>query len=118
MTKKIGDKKISGVKAATKASSLQETGSVSNVQSVKRTAGVGGVQATGGVAKRGATRAMTYAERQEFLRLIDEEADKMAAAGILPASKKEILKSAVRMTVQASEIDASETAQESQSKKK
>jgi hypothetical protein len=109
MTKKIGDKKLGGVKQTTQATQVSGADAVTNVTSIKATAGVGSIKGPGAISgKRRPTRLMTLEERQQLLQIVSEEADKMFNAGLLPAEKKEIVTKAVKMTVDASLLTASE----------
>ena len=100
MTKKIGDKKVTGVKSTKETSGVEGTEAVSGVADIKATAGVGGVRRTGTVGVR-TTRTMTLAEREELLKLVNEEADKLFADGALPQSRRKAVESAVKMAIDA-----------------
>ena len=102
MTKKIGDKKLGGIKGATEAQGIDSTKAIGNIGAVKPTTGVGGVKGAGAIGKRRTTRIMTMEERQQLLNMINEEAEKIFSAGILPESKKDVVTQAVRMAVDAS----------------
>ena len=124
MTDKIGGKKkITGVSSATKteavekAQAVAESTSVGAVKGVKATTGVGQVKGAGGVGRRGPTKIMTPQERQEFLRMVDEETEKMVKSGMIPPSKKAIVQGAVKITVQAGWTDDAEV-EDSDKKKK
>lgn len=110
MTKKIGDKKIKSIKSssveATKgALTVSGTEAVGKVGAVKAATGVGDVRGASAIGKRQPTRIMTMSEREQLLQMINEEAEKLVESGALPASKKEVIAHAVRMTVDASIID-------------
>lgn len=105
MTKKIGDKKIGGVKSTKETSSVEGAEAVSGVTGIKPTAAVGGVRGAGGVGRRRATRTMTPEERQQLFNMISEEAEKMFGAEGLPAGHKEVVQQAVKMAVDAAIID-------------
>lgn len=99
MTKKIGDKKVGGVKSAKEAADVEGTEAVTGVGGVQATTGVGGVKGAGAVGKRRATRTMTMAEREQLFRMINEEADKMFNEQGIPAKQREVLANAVKMAV-------------------
>ncbi len=101
MGKKSDDGKIGPVKGAGGTSTVQGPDSVGVVGGVKPTASVGAVKGAGAVGKRRATRIMSTAERENLMRLISEEADKMFEGSNISPEKKEVLKSAVKMAVDA-----------------
>ena len=104
-TKKPSDKKISGVGSLRRATEVESADSVGSVDSVKAATAVSGVSRVGAVeGKRRATRIMTSEERAQLLRMVHEEADKLFEDGTLPASQKEVVKSAVLMAVDSSII--------------
>ena len=99
MTKKIGKKsKIGGIESTDKASEVAGTSAVGEIQTIKPTGAVSGVGKAGGIGRRGPTRIMSMQERQELLRLIDEEAEKMFGPGANP-EKKQAVVNAVKMAV-------------------
>lgn len=105
MAKKPRDKKIGEIRSTGKAKQVEQTGEISRVDPVKPTDAVGGVKGAGAVGKRRPTRKITAAEREQLLRMIDEEADKLCESGVLPNAKREVVKSAVKMAVDASIVD-------------
>jgi len=101
MTKKISKKgKIGGIESTDKAGEVAGTGAVGEVQNVKATSAVSGVGKADGITRRGPTRIMSMQERQELLRLIDEEAEKMFGPGA-DKEKKAAVVNAVKMAVDA-----------------
>lgn len=99
MTKKIGKKgKIGEIKSAETASEVESTGAIGGIHKVKPTSAVGGVSGAGKIGKRGATRIMSAAEREELLRMIDQEAEKMFG-NALPSEKRKAVVQAVKMAV-------------------
>lgn len=94
-------KKIGGVSSTKHLKEVQKTESVSDVQAVDAASGVGRVHGVGSVQKRRATHVMSHAERENLMRMITEEADKLFVEGALPASKKALVASAVKMAVDA-----------------
>ncbi|MBX7137411.1 MAG: hypothetical protein K1X83_05455 [Oligoflexia bacterium] len=108
MTKKIGDKKKVGeVTSTNRATEVEGTQAVGNVQGIKPTSAIGGVTKAGGIGKRGATRSMTMAEREELLRLIEEEAEDMFGKSASNANKQKVV-NAVKMAVDIGLMSAQE----------
>lgn len=118
MTKKIGDKKLGGVKSTTHTPQIESTQAVTRVTSIQPTTGVGPVKGASAIGKRRATRVLTIEEREELLKLVTEEADKMLSSGILPPQKKELVAQAVKMAVDASLVSEEEAKEEKDRKQK
>ncbi len=108
MTKKIGDKKISGVTSPTGTKGIESTEGVSGIKGIRPATGVGAAGSIGGVGRRRATRLMTAAEREHLFNMINEEADKLESQGIIPKGQKEAVSKAVRMAVDAGIVDGDE----------
>ena len=70
-----------------------KVGDVEQVKALDRQTGTGAVRRT--------TRALTPKEQEELMMMIDEEADRMFGPQGLPESKKETVKDAVRMAIEA-----------------
>ncbi len=96
-----GDKKIGGVSGTKQLKEVHKTESIGDVKGVEATTGVSGVGQAGSVNKRRATHLMTPGEREALMKMISEEADKLFTEGALPASKKALVTSAVKMAVDA-----------------
>jgi hypothetical protein len=96
-------KKIGGIDSSTKAKAVEKTQTVSKVDAVQAATGVEGLQAAGGIGnKRKATRIMSAQEREELLKMIDEEAEKLFKSGAVPSSKRDLISTAVKMAVDTS----------------
>lgn len=117
MTKKPKDMKVGGVKTTDASESVKSTQSVGGVSGVAPTSGIGSVKSVGGVGKRRSTRIMTQQERDDLLRLIDEEAGKLFQGSGLSKEKQEVLKSAVKMAVDSGFIDEKADQKEAEKKK-
>ena len=105
MTKKIGDKKVSLVGSTTEATGVQGTEGVSGISSIRPTSGVRGIGGPAGITRRRATRIMTPAERDQLFNMINEEAEKLEAQGILPTRQKETVSKAVKMAVDSGIVE-------------
>ena len=114
MPKKPGDKKIGGVKpsvvkpteTAGEVKGAEAISEVSEVQSVKATSAVSGTRGPGAIGgKRRPTRVMTMAERDELLKIVSEEADKMFAGTKISEERKRVITQAVKMAVDAGIVD-------------
>ncbi len=101
MTKKIGDKKVGGVKSTKETTGVEGTDLVSGVGNVKATTAVGGIGRAGAVGSSRLTRTMSLAEREQLFKMINEEADKLAQEGLLPKAKRQAVESAVKMAIDA-----------------
>lgn len=99
MTKKIKDKKkIGEVTSTHKSEEVKGAPGVGGVEAVRPAGALGGVSQTKAVRRRGTTRIMTLAERQELFRMINEEAEKMFGDN-LSAEEREKVATAVKMAV-------------------
>lgn len=103
MVKKIGDKKVEKL---TETKSVSVTEAVKQIEGVKSVAGVGKVEKVGAVSgKRRPTTVMTMAEREAYLRMVSEEAEKMLSAGILSKKQADVAVEAVKMAVDSAIIE-------------
>ncbi|MCB0310669.1 MAG: hypothetical protein KDD42_05510 [Bdellovibrionales bacterium] len=100
MTNKIkGKKGIKEVVSTERTGVVEGTDAVKSVETVKGAGAVGASGSAGRAGRRGATRTMTLAERQELLRMINEEADKLLEHSGMSAAKKKQVVEAVKMAV-------------------
>jgi hypothetical protein len=100
---KKGSNKIGGIESSKKTQEVKKAESITHVESIKATSGVGSVQGTGGIiANRKSTRIMSAQEREQLLRLVDDEADKLFKSGAIAGSNKELITKAVKMAVDSS----------------
>lgn len=94
---------------------VKATEAISEVEKVKGADAVKGVAAVSGV--RGATgvTGIRFEQREKLLSMVSQEAEKLAAQGIIPKSQKEIVEKAVQMVIDAALVD---TTNEAADKKK
>jgi hypothetical protein len=85
-----------GVKATDAVSEVEK---VQGADAVKGVAAVSGVRATTGVT------GIRFEQREKLLSMVSQEADKLAAQGIIPKSQKEIVEKAVQMVIDAALVD-------------
>ena len=71
-----------------------KVGGVEQVRGAEKQGGIGAIQRS--------TRNITPEQHQQLMSLIDEEAEKMFGTEGLPESKKETVKGAVKMAIEAS----------------
>lgn len=102
MTKKIGDKKISGVKVT------RETGEVESVGEVGSTSSITGVRGVGSVTSSRITSTMSAADREKLFKMIDEEAQKLFPKGSITARQRKIVQDAVKMAIDSGIVDESD----------
>ena len=111
---KRGSSKVGGIESSKKLQEVKKTEGVASVESIKATSGIGSVSSAGGIdARRKATRVMSAAEREQLLRMVDDEAEKLFKSGALPSGNKELITQAVKMAVDSSivlegDVDPSE----------
>ena len=106
MTKKIGDKKVTGIKSsevgsAEEAKGIKGAGEVGAVGAVKGTGAVGATGGAGSISGNGsrATRVMSYAEREKIFKMVSEEAEKIFAKSKVSGEKQKLVADAVRMAI-------------------
>lgn len=111
--------KIGGIDSSKKTQEVQKAANVAQVQSVKATSGVSSVRGAGGIdQRRKATRVMSAQEREQLLRMVDDEAEKLFKSGVIPNANKEMITKAVKMAVDSSivlENDVEKTEEKSSS---
>jgi hypothetical protein len=99
MVKKVGGtSRSSGTSGAApiQATKTVESAKVGSVEQVRGAERKEGVKSTGS-----SIRALTPEQQEQIFQLIDEEADKMFADSGVPAKKKEQVKDAVKMAIEA-----------------
>ena len=100
MTDKVGGgKKIGSVKQTETAKQIQraaEIGGVSGIKATAKTKGVVGINEVGGGR---ITRTLSLAEREQLLKLVDEEAPKLFASSGLSEERQRVLRDAVKMAL-------------------
>ena len=105
MTKKKDDKKIGAVGSSQSTKGVKATENVSEVDKVKGAASVRGVSGVSRVSGTGPLGAITLEQRERLMTLVSEEAEKLAAQGVIPKSQREIVEQAVKMVIDASLIE-------------
>ena len=123
MTKKIGDKKVTSVKSSEVketggAEQIKESSTVGQVGKVQGATGVAGAGSVGAVGKRRATRVMSYAEREEYFRMVEEEAEKMFAGSGMTPEKQKLVAQAVKMAIDSGLTEEQPTSDANSSKPK
>lgn len=127
MTKKIGDKKVTAVKAGDVKSAdsaeqvgatdlvkgsgqVKASGEVGAVGAVKSTGGVSSTSAaSGSTGKRRATTVMSFAEREQLFQMVKEEATKMFAGSGMSEEKQKMVAEAVKMAIDTGLLDENNT---------
>jgi len=109
MTTNKDDPKIGGIQGTKSTTSVEGADAVGGVAGIKPTTGVGGVSGAAGVGRRRPTRTMSFEEREQLFRMIDEEADRLFEQSGMPEEKRQVVKHAVRMAVDAGIIDETAT---------
>ena len=106
MTKKGNDKKIGAVTPTRAGHEVERTEGVGQVGAVQPTAGVMGTRGVGAIKKRRPTRVMTSEDREQLLKMVSEEAERLfGGQANLPSERREIIEEAVKMTIEASLTD-------------
>ncbi len=108
MGKNKDDKKVGGVGSSGSTKGVKGTESVSQVERVKGAGSVKRVSGVGRVGGAGPLGAITLEQRDRLMALVSEEAEKLAAQGVIPKSQREVVEQAVKMVIDASLIEASD----------
>ena len=98
------DKKVSGIG---KTNNLDQIHKSESIAHVNKTGKVGAVNAISGTS-RTPTREMSFQEREELLRMVGEEAEKLFSKSKIPASQREAIEMAVKQTIDAALIEEQE----------
>lgn len=106
MAKKSDDKnQIGKVDRTTRAKGVSQTESVDEVHGVSKTSSVSGVNKVGAVERTGNNLAISLAQKDRLLRIVGEEAEKLAKQGMIPPSQRSIVEKAVKMVIDAAAIE-------------
>lgn len=111
------DKKgtINGVNKAGSAKGVKATESISEIDKVREATAVQGVSGISGIRGTSGVGAIRFDQRDKLYTMISQEADKLAAQGIIPKSQREVVEKAVQMAIDAALV---EDDAEGQNKKK
>ena len=102
------DKKIGKVTSTTRSKEISKTHSIDEVEKVKETTRVSEVDRISRVGKSGGVGNITFAQREKLMRIISEEATKLAKQGAIPKSQKEVVEKAVQMAIDAALLESGE----------
>lgn len=86
---------------------VKATDAVSEVERVKGAQSVKGVSAVSGVRGTTGVTGIRFEQREKILSMVSQEAERLAAQGIIPKSQKEVVAKAVQMVIDAALIDSS-----------
>ena len=113
MSDKRKTDKIDSISPTKGTRRVEPTKGVQSVGAVRPTSGVQGGSRVGGVRSAERTeRALSGAERERLLGMIQEEADKLFPIGALPSAQREVVKRAVMMAIDAGIIVKEKEAEE------
>lgn len=93
------DKKIGKISGSSGPKDIERAESVKGIKEVAPASGVGRVTGAGPIGKNRPTRIMSLAEREELLRMIDQEADKLFEGSGISSAKKRVIAEAVKMAI-------------------
>ena len=110
MAKGSDDKKggVKGIKGSGGARGAQKTGAVEGIEEVQKATATGKVKGVERAQKSGANKPMTLAEREELLKMISQEADKLFGKSGVPNEQREVVEEAVKMAVDSVLVDEEE----------
>jgi hypothetical protein len=108
MTRKKDSDEIKRISASDATKGVKPTDSVSEVEKIKGASAVKGVSGVTGVKQTAGVSSIRFDQRDKLLSMISEEAEKLAAQGIIPKSQREVVEKAVQMVIDAALLDHNE----------
>jgi len=88
---------------------VKATEAVSEVERVKGADAVKGVTAVSGVRGTTGVTGIRFEQREKLLSMVSQEAEKLAAQGIIPKNQREVIEKAVQMVIDAALVENSDT---------
>lgn len=105
MSRKKDTDEIKRVSATDGTKGIKATETVSEIEKVKGASAVKGVSAVSGVRQASGVNSIRFEQRDKLLSLISEEAEKLAAQGIIPKNQREVVEKAVQMVIDAALVE-------------
>lgn len=106
MVKKIGDKgKVKGVDSAKETEDVKKTESVGGVGKIQKTGAISGAGAVARTGRSSVDGTITKANKEQLFQMVEEELDKLIASGAIPAKQRDVVKSAIEMTIEGALVD-------------
>jgi hypothetical protein len=105
MSRKKDTDGIKGVSASDATKGVKATHSVSEVEKVKGASAVKGVSGVSSVKQSSGVGSIRFEQREKLFSMIAEEAQKLAAQGIIPKNQREVVEKAVQMVIDAALLD-------------
>lgn len=105
MSRKKDTEGIKGISASDATKAVKATHSVSEVEKVKGASAVKGVSGVAGVKQASGVGTIRFEQREKLFSMITEEAQKLAAQGIIPKNQREVVEKAVQMVIDAALLD-------------
>jgi hypothetical protein len=102
--KKDGDE-IKRVSASDSTKRVKATDSVSEVERVTGTKSVSGVSGVSRVKQTSGVNSISFEQREKLFSMVQEEAQKLAAQGIIPPNQREIVERSVKMILDGVLLD-------------
>lgn len=108
MAGKKNNSKIGGIKSTKRMSEIDSTQSVSEIDEVKKTSSVKAVGKVKNSTLNHTRRTLNIEEREKIFKLIEEEADRLFPENSMSNDKKQAIKDAVKMAIDAGILDESD----------
>lgn len=102
---KDGVGKISRTGATT---GVKATEAVSEVERIKGTEAIKGVSGVSRVKATAGVTGIRFEQREKLLSMVSQEAEKLAAQGLIPTGQREVVEKAVQMVIDAALVDQEE----------
>ncbi len=106
MTGKNDD--INGVGKVSKTGAtkgVKATEAVSEVERIKGTEAIKGVSGVSRVQASTGVTGIRFEQREKLLSMVSQEAEKLAAQGLIPKSQRDVVEKAVQMVIDAALVD-------------
>jgi hypothetical protein len=107
MTKKKDTNGVDGISSSGATKGVKATDSVSSVDKVKATQSIRGVSGVTGVRSTSGVSSISFEQREKLLGMVTEEAEKLAAQGLIPKSQRQVVEQAVKMIIDSTLIEPS-----------
>jgi hypothetical protein len=105
MSRKKDDKTIQGITGGSATKGVKATSSVSEVEKVKGASAIRSVSAVSGVRGSSGVSSISFEQREKLLTMVTEEAEKLAAQGLIPKNQRDVVEQAVRMIIDSALIE-------------
>jgi hypothetical protein len=105
MSDKNKDSKVKGIGSSKQSKEIERLRSVEDIKEIEKAKTVEAIKGAIGISGVRTTRSISPSEREHIFKMIQEEAEKLFPDGSIMSAKKEMIKSAVKMAIEAGILD-------------